>query len=175
MRVSLQKTKTFCLEDTSLKDASKSVVWWYGPVLKNSRAHSVPKIVVFFRRINDKGELGGIFQREAALTHLGLLRIGSVWHNGMSNTKIKYKKETFAISFNDDFWEILSPHNSVQGSKGCNPIPSVDYRLAYPFDKNYLLSFQLNDDRRLLIPCIEFYARYYGHSSEIKRVLATYL
>lgn len=40
--------------------------------------------------------------------------------------------------------------------------------------KSFLIEFDLPDDNHLLIPCTEFFARVYGRSSEIKRVLATY-
>lgn len=175
MKVSLRETQTFSIEDSSLKDNSGSlVVWWYGPVSKNTRAQSVPKAVVFFRRLDGNGNLGQIIRRETALTHLGLLRIGSVWNNGVSNASITLPTETFDVSFSPDDWETISPYSVVHNEKRNNPIHPNEYPLYFSPDKNFLLDFSLPDGRNLLIPCTEFFVRCYGRSAEARRILATY-
>lgn len=54
------------------------IVWWYGGIVKNYRAESVPKVVVFFRKLDKNGNLGTFEPRYIALTFIGLLRIGSI-------------------------------------------------------------------------------------------------
>ena len=170
------RTKTFRIPDPSVTaDASVDlVVWWYGPLVKNRRAQSVPKVVVFFRELRGDGSFGRIVRRETALTHLGMLRIGSVWSGGMSKTRIDHSVVTFDVSFASDGWKIISPYGVVHDEKRSNPIPQDDYPLKFSPDKNYLLEFRLSDGRSLLIPCIEFFVRFFGRSEEVPRVLATY-
>ena len=176
MKVSLQRTKTFRIPDPSVTaDASVDlVVWWYGPLVKNHRAQSVPKVVVFFRELRGDGSFGRIVRRETALTHLGILRIGSVWSNGMSRARIDLPATTLDVSFSSDGWRIISPYGVVHDEKRSNPVPADDYPLKFSPDKNSLLDFRLADGRNLLIPCMEFFVRYYGRSKEVPRVLATY-
>jgi hypothetical protein len=175
VKVRLRKTYSFDIKDTSLKgETGNLVVWWYGPVTKNRRAGSVPRVVVFFRRIDENGNLGEIIRRETALTHLGLLRIGSIWREGVSNSRIDLQSEVFDVSFSADGWKIVSPYDAVRLERSPNPIPPSEYPLYFPLDKNRLLDFSLPDGRNLLIPCMEFFVRCYGRSAEVKRVLATY-
>lgn len=175
MKVSLRKTRTFSIDDASLKSDTESlVVWWYGPVIKNPRAQSIPKVVVFLRRLDASGNLGEIIRRETALTHLGVLRIGSVWSKGVSNARIALTIEEFDVSFSSGGWEFVSPYKAVHDENRGNPIPPNEYPLYFSPDKNYLLDFSIPDGRNLLIPCMEFFVRCYGRSTEVKRVFATY-
>ena len=41
-------------------------------------------------------------------------------------------------------------------------------------DSSQILEFRTSDNCRLLIPCLEFYSRYYGRSGHVTRVLSTY-
>lgn len=147
------------------------VVWWYGPLFKNIRAETVPKVVIFLRALADDFSLGPIIRRQTALTHLGILRIGSVWHKHESNATIAYETRDFDVSFDKDAWHSFSPRLD---NHTANPISIRDYVLPYSPDSNYLLQFDLGNSRTLLIPSMEFFIRCYGRSAEIKRVLATY-
>lgn len=169
--ISFRKTSLFTLSDKVTSD-ERFVVWWYGPLVKNVRAETVPKVVVFLRTLADDLSLGRtIIARHTALTHLGILRIGSVWHNHRSNSTIAYETRDFSVSFDDNNWRSFSP--KLQNHKE-NPIPQTDYALPYTPDGNYLLQFDLGNGKTLLIPSMEFFIRCYGRSAEIKRVLATY-
>jgi hypothetical protein len=175
MKISLRRTRTFSISDAGIERISGNhVVWWYGPVVRNARARSVPKAVVFFREIDQSGNLGKIVQEETALTHLGLLRIGSVWSLGLSTSSIDYSVRTFDVSFSPGGWRFVSPYEAAHNKSGSDLISPGDYRLPYTNDRNYLLDFPLADGGRLLVPCMEFFMRCYGRSAEVKRVLATY-
>jgi len=175
MKIQLSKTRTLRISNAGIKwGAGNRVVWWYGPIVKNTRAQSVPKAVVFFREIHQSGKLGKIVQAETALTHLGLLRIGSVWNLGVSTSSVDYSVRTFDVSFSPGSWRFVSPYEAAQNKPGSNLISPGDYRLPYTRDRNYLLDFPLADGGRLLVPCMEFFIRCYGRSAEVKRVLATY-
>ncbi|HET8899630.1 MAG TPA: hypothetical protein VFN09_12735 [Rhodanobacteraceae bacterium] len=149
------------------------IVWWYGPLRQNTRARSVPHVVVIFRSLDENGNLGHWLEHNVALTHLGLLRIGSVWRQGLSSSRLYYPIETFDVSFSDGGWSCSSPFDA-HGSGFASPIPNDAYPLKYAHDRNYLLRFNLDGGGSLLVPCMEFFYRCYGHSAEVKRVLATY-
>lgn len=170
--ISFNRTTTFSLTDSPLAEEDAFVVWWYGPLLRGRRAETVPKAVIFLRRLNKGGDLGEIVQREAPLTHLGLLRIGSVWRNGISKSIIDYPVRDFEISCSSGGWRSYSPRGQMAATPAS--FTSAEYPLRYFPDRNFLLEFHLSDGGRLLIPSMEFYVRCYGRSAEIKRVLATY-
>jgi hypothetical protein len=176
MKLSLRKTKAYVIQNGELQeDDRRLVVWWYGPLTKNRCAGSIPNIVVFFRALLEDGTFGtNLIRREVALTHLGLLRLGSVWRGGICDSRIKRPGQRFRVSFDAGHWRIISPYEAVREYGEVNPIPETDYKTAYGSDKNYLLDLGLPQGKRLLIPCTEFFARFYGRSAEVKRVLATY-
>lgn len=175
MKVALSKTKTSVIKDGALKnEPGRLVVWWYGPLTKNVQAVSVPNVVVFFRRLDENGNLGLLVRLELALTHLGLLRIGSIWSEGVRIATIDYEVREFDVSFSSDGWKIISPYAAVHEGKQPNPIPPNEYQLYFTHDRNFLLDLNLGGGRNLLLPCTEFFVRYYGHSDEVRRVLATY-
>lgn len=148
-------------------------VWWYGGILKNRRPLSVPNVVVSFRKIGNDGNLGEIINIKVDLTSLGLLRIGSIWSEGVSKTEIAYQTETFDVNFSEIGWKLISPWIVFTGSND-DLISKDDYPLYYKHDKNWLISFKLQDGRNLFVPCLEFYSSCYGYSEEARRVLATY-
>jgi len=144
------------------------VVWWYGSIQKNHRAKSVPLVAVFFRKIDDLGNLGGFIQHPLALTHLGLLRVGTIWKEGYCTAEIEFDEDVFNVNFSKIGWTFVSPSTSD------GLIPESDYQLKYQNDKNWLVKLELSHGRSAIIPCVEFFSRLYGRSQEIKRVLATY-
>lgn len=164
MTVSLKKCKTFSFKDGTLKnETERLVVWWYGPIFKNIRADSVPKIYIFLRPIDHENNLGEVVIREAALTHLGLLRIGSVWEKGVSNSRIAFEEKLFPVSFSPSGWRIVSLDDLHKAGRS---LYTTFYDASYlPLDrkhKSYLIEFDLPDGKHLLIPCIEFFSRVYG-------------
>ncbi|WP_200388940.1 hypothetical protein [Thiocapsa imhoffii] len=144
------------------------VVWWYGGIQRNPAADSVPRVAVFLRRVLEDGTPGSWVQLSAALTHLGLLRIGSIWSEGIARSQILFHEHTFEVDFTPGHWDFVSPSDS----NTCT-IDASDYLLRYPRDRNWLLRFRLRD-HDLLIPCLEYFTRCYGRSAEVRRILATY-
>lgn len=176
MKVTLRSCRTFSFSDGTLKDENeRMVVWWYGPVKKNLRAGTVPKVIVFFRYLDDQNTLGKITKRDVALTHLGLLRIGSVWHEGACKTYIAHDKAKFDVSFSQDGWQLITLADLQMA--GLSHKAEIDISMYFSEErahKTYLIDFFLPNGKHLLIPCVEFFSRCYGSSSEVKRVLATY-
>lgn len=139
-------------------------VWWYGPVLKQRKVPTIPLVRVFFR-----GEENARIERDVALTDLGLLRIGSIWENGVRVGQTNHQVETPDLSFEPGDWQIASPKSDRYAL-----IPKDRYPLPFEEDRNNLIIFEWGDRGRLLIPCMEFFTRCYGRSAEVRRVLALY-
>lgn len=161
--------------DSLKNEKDELIVWWYGGITKNYRAGTVPKVVVFFRKLDKDNKLGIFVRKDIALTFLGLLRIGSIWQAGScrSEAVFPFLHEKFDVDFSQESWKFVSPAQAVQSGES-NPISQIDYQLPFSFDRNWLLDFPLKDGGNLLIPCLEFLVRCYGRSEEVPRVLATY-
>lgn len=148
-------------------------VWSYGGITKNSKAQSVPKAVVFFRRIDQNGTLGQFTRRTVGATHLGLLRPGTIWKEGKLVADTVLQIEKFAVDFTYGSWRFTSPSDCTQRGEPCL-IDQSDFPLYFKNDRNWLLDFPLGDGRNLLIPCLELLIRLFGRSEEVSRVLLTY-
>ncbi len=174
LKISVCRAKKKTLTLSTLKNQKEYlVVWWYGGIRKNRKAMSVPNLIVFFREMRSDGTYRRIIPVRVDLTSLGLLSIGSIWCEGISESELSYQTETFELDFSEYGWEFTSPWESYK--KGHDTLISEqDYRLYYQKDKNWLIRFNLNDGRRLLVPCIEYFARCYGRSDEARRIIATY-
>ena len=160
---------------TLSKEKDELVVWWYGGIVKNYKADTVPLVIVFFRKIDENGNLGISVSRKVALTYLGLLRIGTIWKNGecKSEAAMPFADEKIYVDFTHGAWKFVSPAQTAQTGNE-NPIDQHDYPLHFAYDKNWLIDFHLENGKNLLIPCLEFFVRCYGRSGEVPRVLATY-
>lgn len=148
------------------------IVWWYAGMLKN-RESTVPNVIVYFRPLDRQGNVGELIPVSVGLTNLGLLRIGSIWRDGICRSEAVLKTERFYVDFTRGRWRFNSPMEAWKNNNE-NPINQDEYPLPYSRDRNWLIEFSLNDRQNLIIPCLEFFSRYYGRSQEVKRVLATY-
>ena len=161
MTVSLKQSRTFSFHDGTLKnEAERLVVWWYGPIFKNNRLRSVPKIHIFLRTIDHENNLGGVMRRETVLTHLGLLRIGSVWEKGVSSSRIAYEERKFSVSFSPGGWRIVTLDDLRQSGRSLyTAFHDSNYLPQKNQHKTYLIEFDLPDGKHLLIPCTEFFKK----------------
>jgi len=175
MNVKLQKIQRASLPSGVLpKSDGRFVVWWYGPVVcQRSQAPSIPKVRVFFRNLLNNGDFGNLFHVDVGITHLGLLRLGSVWRDGVREDQIEYEQKEVTVSFDDGDFRVVSPFK-VKQAETRHLIPMGEYQLPYSSDHNFLLDLPVRGGGRLLIPCMEFFTRMYGRSAEVRRVLAAY-
>lgn len=169
----LRKRTTLLQMEALASQPHELVVWWYGGIVRNNLAKSVPKVAVFFRTIDSHGYLGTHVRIDLALTNLGLLRIGTIWQAGKCTSEILFdaSQATFDLDFTEGRWEFVSPSQKT-ALPGEPPIRHEDYPLRYANDRNWLLRFPLKDGKTLLVPCLEFYTRLYGFNTQIRRDLA---
>ncbi|MCD0160222.1 hypothetical protein IHN63_02770 [Deinococcus sp. 6YEL10] len=146
------------------------VIWWYGPVAGLTSTRQSPNVIVFVRPVLTDGSLGDIFTVKVALNFLGLLRIGTIWVEGVCVGEWAFlqKNMTFSVNFDLDSYEIVSPYDNPE-----LPNVSSGYPLPYSRDKNWMLRFPLQGGRQLLLPCMEFLARGYGSNKLISQTLST--
>lgn len=144
------------------------VAWWYSGVRKNEAANSQPLALVGFRELISGHLSEKVIFRNVPFAALGQMRLGTIWKNDISRSRLKFEEKSFDVSFLEGKWKRSS-------FKASTPFPHKEiHPLAYPKDENQLLEFQLKTGGKLVIPCIEFFTRCYGHSAELRRILLTY-
>lgn len=120
------------------------------------------------------GSLGNFFRVEVGITDLGLLQVGTIWEGKTCKQQIAFSQETFEVDFTPGNWRITDQRDHFYLT-GRALIPEEVYPLRYKTgDRSLLLEFRTASGQRLLVPCLEFYSRYFGRSGHVSRVLATY-
>lgn len=146
------------------------ILLWYGANARARNKGEVPLIYIWFRLIDQNGNLGRWFSLKVPMTLLGQFRIGSIWRNGISSRQLKFSELHFKGSFDASHW------SETTSSKDYGPalIPEQNYYLPYGrHDHSRLLRFN-TQNRTLLIPCMEFFTRCYARSAEVNRILVTF-
>ncbi|MCO1334868.1 hypothetical protein MO867_11005 [Microbulbifer sp. OS29] len=169
-----QRVNTGARLDSFGEDRRPLVVWWYSGIYKNTKEKSQPLVLVAFRQLKSKNQLSDelIFYR-IPITLLGQVQIGSVWQNGRVLENTIFEIRNFDVEFVKGSWKFTSFHQEAK-QKSTPPFPLELYPLNYEKDKNWLIQFDLNNDGKLIIPCLEFFTRCYGRSAELRRILSTY-
>ncbi len=155
------------------EEQSCLIVWWYGGILKNYKAESVPKVVVIFRKLGKNGIPGDFVRIPIGLDYLGIVSIGTIWNRGVCISQAIQHTERINVDFSDNKWNFISPWQKLQ-NKESSLIDKKDYKLELQYDKNWLVDFKLDNNKNILIPSLVFFTRCYGQSSEVKRILSTY-
>ncbi|NAO29350.1 hypothetical protein PsdCFBP2356_22950 [Pseudomonas syringae pv. dysoxyli] len=145
------------------------LVWWYGGIWKNPRPGCVPLVNVVFRRLYSDGTLGTMTVVPVALTHLGNLRMGSIWRAGTASADSTLENlPTTAVRFEQGFtWRFVQLRELAWRTAG-------EHDTVFSEASTWLVEVDLENGDTLLIPCVEFFIRCYGRNSESSRILATY-
>lgn len=146
---------------------------WYGALHRNTHDPSQPLATVLLHDVRDNKLIGQFRCTRVSALSLGLLPIGSVWHDGKIVAKAKLATKRFEVDFSANGWE----HYCLKGDD--NPlIPASVYPLFNPCRDEiadaWMLRFHLADGDTLVIPSLEFFTRCYG-SSRLRRTLLTSL
>lgn len=150
------------------------LVWWYCGIKKNPKERSQPHVLVAFRtQIARKTFSDNIFFRSIPIALLGQLSIGSLCRNNRVIARAHFQIKRFPLRHEQGHWWFTSFENATKNSRP-PPFPQQIYPLKYAHDKNWLIEFKLPQSRTLLIPCLEYFARCYGRSGELRRILTTY-
>ncbi|MHB8850217.1 MAG: hypothetical protein ACYC45_03790 [Acidithiobacillus ferriphilus] len=146
-------------------------VMWYGALHINHNDSSQPLASVLLHDVKDNTLFGEFRCTKVSALNLGLLPIGSVWHEGKIVAKAKLTRARFEVDFSNDGWE----HYFLNGDK--SPlIPASVYPLFWPCKNEiadaWMLRFSLANNKTLIIPSLEFFTRCYG-SSRLRRSFLT--
>ncbi|MES2024320.1 MAG: hypothetical protein V4448_02065 [Pseudomonadota bacterium] len=152
---------------------NKLIASWYCGFKKNRNDATQPLVLVAFRKMLGDTVSDDFVLKEVPVGALGQIRIGSIWQNDRSNAEAIFDSQEFKVDFTSGRWRFTSFENATRNHAEA-PFPSELYPLKYPVDRNWLIEFRLPEGGKLLIPCTEFFARCFGFSSELRRVLATY-
>lgn len=153
-------------------DEIKRVAWWYCGIYKNPKAPSEPRVEICFQTLMEDGSLGNFTYYKIGLTHLGQVRLGTIWQGKHRVGQIPLEEVTYQLNFDDDGWKMAAPWDK-EGEKSYL-IPPWAYSLpSVAFHRpTHLIQFHITGDPKgLLIPCLELFSRTYGHSQYVKRVL----
>ena len=144
---------------------------WYGALHRNTNDPSQPLASVLLHDVHDYKLIGEFRCTKVSALNLGLLPIGSVWHEGKIVAKAKLTTKRFDVNFSNDGWE----HYCLKGDNK-PPIPASVYPLFNPCRDEiadaWMLRFHLGNGGTLIIPSLEFFTRCYG-SSRLRRSLLT--
>lgn len=151
------------------RPSGRLVTCWYGGVEKNPSENTVPLAHVAFRRLHSDGALGSIYTIPTAISHLGILRVGSVWSEGKLLGQIGLEKlPPTSVFFDEGSWSCITAAEAGLSGRS--------YKLGLPDEQKGALLIKLTavSGKTILVPCMEFFIRCYGRSSETNRLLATY-
>ncbi|WP_155499964.1 hypothetical protein [Pseudomonas protegens] len=147
------------------------IVWWYGPVMRNNRAMSIPLAAVLFRKLEDN--IPGEFKvAHVPFTSLPHYRVGTIWRNGHCISDIELATARLAVNFSTEKRRITSRRELIAADQGKLFADDEYPLLRGNEDACKLLDFSLGDGKNLLIPCTEYFVRAYARNMEICRALA---
>lgn len=167
------RTKLKNIDSTVKALQGDQLVWWYGPIFNNRSERSIPLVKVHFKQLfNDIP--GPNTSAIVPLSSLPHYRIGTIWRDGLcvSDTTLTSDPEYFEIDFDEGGWSTTCRAELVQQNEA-RIFHHDEYPLKYQLDRTRLISFRLDDERNLLIPCTEYFIRAYARNMEVCRALAT--
>ena len=159
--------------DLGLSKHEKWLTWMYCGIVKSARDKSQPEILTCFRKLDTYRVSDEIIPRRVPLTALGFFRIGSILSGNTCKSVALFEEVKFNVKFRQNEWRFNSFFTSTK-KESPPPYPFSLYPLMYQSDKNWFIEFNFTKGGKLVIPCIEFFSQCYGHSAELKRILATY-
>ncbi|KAB0486508.1 hypothetical protein BVK86_11125 [Pseudomonas reinekei] len=103
------------------------------------------------------------------MSFLGHLRIGSCWRGGrwVGAMELEVLPLTFVDFKDGEKWRLVQARDTVLMGNAVHGIPWRE-------GTTWLVEIDFGRTKKLLIPCLEFFTRYYGRNSESARVIATY-
>jgi len=150
------------------------IVWWFGGLLKGAPGRQ-PRVQVWLRGLEGDVLTDEYRAIQVPLSEISTFAIGSIWSKGASQQSAARETCVFGVDFDPDGWECLA---LTEASQLEATIPSATYPLFTSFRHHtpYLLRFNADFGTKgvsLLVPCMEFFSRMYGHSSAVRRILAS--
>lgn len=146
------------------------VVWWYSSLKRNGLDHTVPLVNVVFRRLKGDKLTGTFVKRRIALSRLCFYQPGYILVDNVLSERLATDAEWFDVNFKraDNNWSFVQIPELGLSS------PDSTFLLPKYCNNEWALAFNLGNNRKLILNCVEFLVRGYSRRSEIPRILATY-
>jgi hypothetical protein len=151
------------------KDDREWATRWYLGIVRNPPGLSEPGVRLLLTQPPNSGENQRWKCATIGLTHLGQVRLSSIWKNGVLLRDHPMTPLTVKVSGSPESFA-LEPAIAVRRLSRLSPTFQEGQLLELP---SILKVSCPNRDIRLLIPTIELFSRCYGRSQQLKRVLAT--
>lgn len=143
---------------------------WHGSVSKNpGNKNTTPISNVVFRSLRSDNSLGGFHVIPSAISFLGALRVGSVWSDGRQVGRLAMTTlpET-EVCFDTGAWDCVTTREAGV------PERYRGFGISASQYGSWLIRLSTYAGKTILVPCLEFFTRCYGRSSETSRLIATY-
>lgn len=153
---------------------SRWLIWFYGGLEKNRKAVSQPLVAVHVRELfSNKSVSKHVTLIPIPIALLGFFPIGSVWRNQRCVAQAIFDRKKVKIDCDSEHWQFTSLERHRNRGYPA-PYNVARYPQTFKYDKNHFIRFNLANHSTLVIPCLVFYTFFYGHSRELRRILATY-
>lgn len=140
--------------------------WWYSGFYRSDSRSTEPRVLVGFRKYLGAAFSDATTYRSVPLSALSQLTLGSIWTLGRCHLRMDLAEREFDVDFRDGGWRFTHFQDA-------QPYPFDRYPLRHPHDRNWMIEFSVGDSARLLVPCVEFFYRYYGVSAALKQIIAS--
>ena len=148
-------------------------VRWIGGLEKWKPGMTALRAWVLFDRLDANGQAIETAPYDILLTHLGALRVGTVWVDGVPTRQRKFERRDIDVSFDSANWRVVSPRQFKEETG--QSLQPPDFEFPYKnLELSKLIEFSWGGNKKLYVPCLEFFLRCYGRSAEVKRVLSMY-
>jgi hypothetical protein len=149
-------------------------VMWYCGLKRNDLAPSEQKIVVCFRPSGMFTNVTKLQFHEVGVTHIGQLKIGSVWQNQKLVDESTYDEKLFEVNGDENDWQVVNAWSPISSTDKDWLIPASAYNLRDKENcaQTKVIKFSIDgNSNSLVIPCIEIFSKMYGRSHHLKKTL----
>ncbi len=143
------------------------VIWWYGRLVKNFAAETVPLVEVTLQKLDGDRVTGEFETTKIAVSRLLFYPRGLILEDRRPVARIAVQSHWFNVEFSYSGWDFVRASDlgfcSSDSKFRLPEICSGDWSLAFKQAKG-----------TVLLNCLDYLTRGYAHRSEIPRILTTY-
>lgn len=166
-RINPPSTRRNVWENENALPLGTWVVWWYGRLVKNAAAETVPLVEVTLQKL-DGDLLTGEFETiRIAVSRLLFYPRGLILEDRRPVERIAFESHWFDVEFGYSGWSFFRA--SELGF--CSP--NSEFRLPESCNGDWSLAF-MQTKGTVLLNCMDYLVRGYAHRAEIPRILTTY-
>lgn len=166
-RINPPSTRRNVWENDNALPLGTWVVWWYGRLVKNAAAETVPLVEVTLQKLNGDLLTGEFETIRIAVSRLLFYPRGLILEDRRPVARIAVQNHWFDVEFSYSGWNFFKASDLGFCS------PKSEYRLPESCSGDWSLAFK-QVKGTVLLNCVDYLVRGYAHRSEIPRILTTY-